>query len=266
MEVNVYKLDGTIASKVKLPKVFSTPYRPRIILRAVLASDSAKVQPKSPNIDAGRNTTARYIGRRGSPNALINKGVARKPRTNNRQRLLEGQVKGIPGVVGGPRAHGPKVTAKTKEEINKKERILALKSAIGALTNKELVTKRGHKFGDISLPVVVVDDLEKATKTKEVLTFLEKLKLDVDVERAKNRKNIRAGKGKVRGRKYKRAKSVLFVVSKEKASLQKAARNLEGVDIVALKNLSARDLAPAGQASRLTIFSKGALEALENKF
>ena len=267
MEVNIYKLDGSVASKVKLPRVFDTPYRPRIILRAVLAAESSTIQAKGPNHSSGRDTTAVYIGRRGSPNALMNKGIARKPRTKNRKHLLEGSVRGIPGVVGGPRAHPPKPMGIAKEEINKKERILGLKSAIAALTNKTLVEKRGHKLGkELSLPVVCVEDLEKLSKTKDVLSFLEKLGLKIDVQRAKDKKTIRAGKGKLRGRKYRRAKSVLFVVGKEKLPIQKSARNLEGVDVVCVKNLSARDLAPAGVAGRLTIFSKEALEALDKKF
>ncbi|PIU22322.1 MAG: 50S ribosomal protein L4 [Candidatus Diapherotrites archaeon CG08_land_8_20_14_0_20_30_16] len=267
MEVNIYNLEGAVTSKTKLPKVFETPYRPRIIERAVLAAESARIQPKGPSHSSGRNTTAVYIGRRSRPNSLMNKGIARKPRTKNRPHLVEGTVKGIPGVVGGPRAHPPKPGAIAKEEINKKERILALKSAIGALTNKELVEKRGHNFNkDLTLPVVCVEEVEKISKTKQVLSFLKKLGLDTDIERAKNRKNIRAGKGKARNRKYKRAKSVLFVISKEKLPLQKSARNLEGVDVVALKNLSTRDLCPGGRAARLTVFSKSAIESLDKRF
>ena len=267
MDVNIYKLDGTVASKTKLPKVFDTPYRPRVILRAVLSAESSRIQPKGNYANAGRDTTAVYIGRRGSPNALMNKGIARKQRTKNRPHLVEGTVRGISGVVKGPRAHPPKPMHIEREEINRKEKLLALKSAIAALTNKELILKRGHKFEkDLTFPIICVDDLEKITKTKEVLSFLEKLSLDLDIERAKARKNIRAGKGKVRGRKYKRAKSVLFITYKEKSALQKSARNLEGVDVVALKNLSARDIAPAGQAGRLTIFCKDALEALNKRF
>lgn len=267
MEVNIYKLDGSVDSKLELPKVFSTPYRPRIIRRAVLAAESSKIQPKGPNHRSGRKTTAEYIGRRSSPNALINKGIARKPRTKNRKRLLEGTVRGIPGVVGGPKAHPPKPYAKAKEEINKKEKLLALKSAIAALTNKAMVEKRGHKLGkDLTLPIVCVDDFEKLSKTKDVFLFLEKIGLNADIERAKGRKKIRAGKGKNRGRKYKRAKSVLFVVSKENLAVNKAARNLEGVNIVSVKNLSARDLAPAGVAGRLTVFSKDAINVLNKRF
>lgn len=263
MEVNIYKLDGSIQEKVKLPEVFNTPYRPRIINRAVLAADSAKIQPKGADPSAGRKTTAVYIGRRSDPQALINKGVARKPRAKNRKRLLEGNVRGIPGSVGGPKAHAIHAEEIQKEEINKKERILALKSALGVLKDVEMVKKRGHKFDSkLSLPVVVINDIESLSKTKDILKFMKTIGIDSDVERAKERKTVRAGKGKARGRKYKRAKSVLFIVSKEKLPISKAARNLEGVNIVALKNLSARDIAPGGHAGRLTVFSKDALEKI----
>lgn len=264
VEINIYNLDGTIASKIELPKVFGTPYRPRIIARAVLAAESAKLQPKGSYPNAGRETTAEYIGRRSKPNTLMNRDVARKPRTKNRRHLIEGTVRGIPGVVKGPKAHPPKVQKKLKENINKKEKSLALKSAIAVSANKELVLQRGHIIGkDLTFPVVVVNDLENLQKTKQVLSFLKKIGLDKDIERAKARKKIRAGKGKARGRKYKRAKSVLFVVSKENLPIQKSARNLEGVNVVALRNLSPRDLCPGGKASRLTVFSKGAFELLD---
>jgi len=267
MEVNVYDLKGNAISKTKLPSVFATPYRPRVIQRAVLAAESAKIQPKGPNHSSGRKTTAVYIGRRSRPNSLMNKGIARKPRTKNRPHLIEGTVRGIPGVVGGPKAHPPKPEAIAREEINKKERILALKSAIGALTNKELVKSRGHILDkDLTLPVVCVDDIEKISKTKQVVALLQNLGLYKDVERAKSKKKIRAGKGKARNRKYKSPKSILFIVSQEKMPLQKSARNLEGVDVVALKNLSVKDLCPGAKASRLVVFSKAAIDNIEKRF
>lgn len=267
MEVNIYNLDGAVSSKIKLPTVFGTPVRKRIIERAVLSADSAKLQPKGNYYWSGRLTTAQYVGRRDRVNAIINKGVARKPHTKNRRSYLEGRVMGIPGVVGGPRAHPPKVENVLAERINKKERVLAIKSAIACIQDKEMVKKRGHIFGEeLTLPVIVVNDLESFAKTKEVLIFLKKLGLDKDVTKAKNKKNIRAGKGKARGRKYKRAKSMLFIVSKDGSKLYKAARNLEGVEVVAARNISARDLAPAGVPGRLTVLSKDALEQLGKKY
>ena len=85
-----------------------------------------------------------------------------------------------------------------------------------------------------------------------------------DVERAKNRKRMRAGKGKMRGRKYARAKSVLFVVDRNE-DFYRAARNLEGVDIAKVENVSAKMLAPGAQSGRLTVWSEAAIEKLRGK-
>ena len=91
---------------------------------------------------------------------------------------------------------------------------------------------------------------------------MEGLGLSSDLERAKGGRNIRAGKGKMRGRRYRTPKSILVVVS-NRDGLHKAARNVPGVDVVAAKDLSAEDLAPGGDAGRLTVWTKAAIEALE---
>lgn len=267
LEVNVYKLDGTAGAKTKLPEVFGTPVRQRIIQRAVLSAESFALQPKGNYPWAGKLTTAQYVGRRSRPNAIINKGIARKPHTKNRRSYIEGMVRGIPGVVGGSRAHPPKVETVIAERINKKERLLAIKSAISALKDKELVRSKGHLFKeDLTLPVIVVNDLENLTKTKEISEFLEKLGLLQDVEKAKEKKKVRAGKGKSRGRKYRKAKSILFIVAKDDSKVYKSARNLEGTEVVSVRNVSAKDLAPAGVPGRLAVITKDALEKLGEKY
>ena len=43
----------------------------------------------------------------------------------------------------------------------------------------------------------------------------------------------------------------------------KAASNVPGVDVVAAKDLCAEDLAPGGDAGRLTVWTKQAIGALE---
>jgi large subunit ribosomal protein L4e len=81
------------------------------------------------------------------------------------------------------------------------------------------------------------------------------------LERIKVRK-VRAGKGKARGRRYKVKKGPLIVVAKDEG-ISKAAKNLPGVDVCLVKNLSAELLAPGAVCGRLTIFSKSAVELLE---
>ena len=78
-------------------------------------------------------------------------------------------------------------------------------------------------------------------------------------------KKIRAGRGKMRGRKYRRRKSVLVVVNKNKGIFQ-AARNLPGVDICEVHNLSAELLAPGGDCGRLVVWSESALTQLGTLF
>jgi len=66
----------------------------------------------------------------------------------------------------------------------------------------------------------------------------------------------------MRGRKYRTPKSVLLVVA-QKDGLEKAARNIPGVDVVAAKDLCAEDIAPGGDMGRLTVWTKSAIGALE---
>ena len=66
----------------------------------------------------------------------------------------------------------------------------------------------------------------------------------------------------MRGRKYRTPKSVLLVVA-QSDGLAKAARNVPCVDGVAAKDLSVEDLAPGGDAGRLTVWTKDAIGALE---
>lgn len=261
MKAPVYSVEGKKVKEIELPKVFETEFNPGLIKRAVLSIESNALQPKGSDAWAGRKTTAEYIGIRSPPQAKrnINTGRARRPRTKNRRFILYGKVAGISGVVKGPKAFPPQTEKKIKEKINKKEKKQALNSAIAATTKKELVEKRGHRVESLELPLIIENDFETKTKTREVSEILKKLNLWNDVEKAKKGKKIRAGKGKRRGRKYKKAKSVLIVIG-ENSSIVKSSRNLEGVDISTAKNLNAKLLAPGAQAGRLTLWTENAIK------
>jgi len=90
-----------------------------------------------------------------------------------------------------------------------------------------------------------------------------KLGLTDELERAEKKK-IRAGKGKSRGRPYKKRKGPLFVVSGD-CPLLKGAKNIPGIDVVEIKKLNAKLLAPGGDPARLTIFTQKALKILGEK-
>ena len=255
--VTVYGLDGKAVGRVRLPKVFQTPIRPDVIKRAVLAIQTHRLQPQGRDVMAGKRTSAESWGAR--------HGVSRVPRVKGSRYPKAGQGAFAPMTVGGRAAHPPKVEKVIRKEINKKERRLAIRSAIAATAVKELVAKRGHVVDEVkNFPLVVDDALEDLERTRDVREVFKNLGLWPDVERASERK-VRAGKGKMRGRRLKKRKGPLIVVSKD-GGIFKAARNLPGVDVVLVKDLNAELLAPGTHPGRLTVWTKSAFTALDALF
>ncbi len=246
MEINIIDISGNTTKKIT-SALFDEEYRPDLIKKAVLASQANRQQPYGPHMYAGLRTSAEGWG--------PGRGVSRVARLKNSAKSAR-----IPQAVKGRQAHPPKPEADRTEKINDKERNKAIRSALGATANEILVKKRGHQFS-AQLPLVAVDELSALTKTKDVKTFMEAARVWDDVLRAKE-KTIRAGKGKLRGRKYKRSKSILIVTSEDKG-LAKAARNLPGVDIITMDKLNAELLAPGTSAGRLTIYTESAIARLE---
>jgi large subunit ribosomal protein L4e len=247
MKATVHGLDGDDAGEVDLPGVFDTPYRPDLIQRAVVAAQANRKQAYGADPYAGMRTPAESFG--------SGRGMAHVPREN-------GQGRRVPQTVGGRKAHPPKAEKDQGKRINDKERQLAVRSAIAATADADLVRERGHQFDSAAeLPLVVSDEFEELVKTKEVVAFLEAIGLHDDVERADDR-TVRAGRGKTRGRKYRRPKSILFVTSEEPS---KAARNLAGVDVATAANVSAEDLAPGTHAGRLTVWTESALAEVADR-
>lgn len=266
MKAAVLSLEGKKVSEVELPQQFSQEVDKELIKRAVLAIRSAGVQPKAAYMMAGRDNTSIYVGARYKPTVwrLINIERARKPKLKNRRYLISGRVAGIPAVVGGPKAHPPKIDKVWEEKINKKEKRRATAAAIAATAKKELVKARGHVLPEeAELPIVVESKFEDLDKTKKVTGALGKIGLLMDVERVKGKRRIRAGKGKRRGRKYKIGKSLLIVAEKTE-KIYRAARNLPGVDVVGVKNLNAEALAPGALPGRLTLWTENAIKAISN--
>jgi large subunit ribosomal protein L4e len=248
MKVNIYGMDGTVKEKIDLPKIFETPYRPDIIKKSFEVIRSNQRQPYGSDPLAGTRHAVASVGK--------GRGMSRVP------RLTQGQTAGlVPNVVGGRRAHPPKVERDWKEKMNKKENQIARNSALAATADKEVVIKRGHRFDEkITLPIIIDDDFEKIKKTKEVIEVLQKIGIYSDVLRSSNGKHVRAGKGKMRGRRYRIPKSLLIVSSK--GIVEKSSNNLSGVDITKPHQLNIEHLAPGGIAGRLTIFTKSALTQL----
>ena len=258
MKVNVYSLNGKkTPDAVELPKVFEGDVRPDLIKRAVLSSQSQRYHPQGRDYFAGKRTSALNWG--------PGRGAARVPRVKGSGYSAGGRGAFVPQATGGRIAHPPTVDKQIKKKINAKERKLATASALAATADKELVAERGHIIDKVpQIPLIVTDELEKLKTAKEVEEAFSKLGLSEDLQRAKARK-VRAGKGTMRGRRYKKKKSALVVVS-GKTDISKGAGNLHGVDVVGVKHLGVEQLAPGTHHGRLTIYTKSAIDAIAQRF
>lgn len=267
IEVPVLSLDAKELRTIHLPKIFEEPVRTDLIARAVQAARANRRQPygaPKEGVWAGRRHSTEWSGK--------GHGISRV------QRLKQGSGAATsPNNVGGARAHPPRAAANRWEKINVKERRKARRSALAAIADKDLVRARGHRFDDaLRLPVVVESRFEalwrhaeaaedeegRVQATQALLAALENLGLGADLARARDGTHQRAGRGKMRGRRFRVPRSVLIVAANDR-EISRCARNLPGVEVVSPKRLSTEALAPGGTPGRLTLITETALAEIK---
>ncbi len=254
MSVPVYSITGTKEGEIELPPVFQTPYRYDIIHKAHTSLYSHGFQPKGVHPTAGQDVSADSLD---PPTGHGRSRVARIRGGGRRQ----GQAAEVASTRGGRQAHPPKSQKVIYKKLNKKENRLALCSAIAATASREIVESRGHKTDGIqSLPIVVSDDAESISKTKDLARMLDALGLSPDMARLESRK-ARSGKPLLRGRSKKTGKSALLVV-KSPELLSLACGTLAGIQAADVRNISVLDLAPGSAPARLVVYTRGAIEEL----
>ena len=247
----IFDLQGKSTGKTTLPNIFSTPLRPDVIKRAVLAIQSSRLQPQGRDPMAGKRTTAESRG--------TGSATARVPRIKGGS----GRAAFAPSTGKGRQPHPPRAEKKILKSIPKKEAKLALFSAIAATAQKDTVASRGHRIDNVlQIPLIVDDAIEGLTRAKEVEETLTSLGIIEDINRVRDSRKIRAGKGKHRGRKMKKAVGPLIVVVDGKG-LFNAASNVPGVEVTTITNLNTEMLAPGTHPGRLTLWTNGAIETLD---
>jgi large subunit ribosomal protein L4e len=252
-EAPVIGLDGEVVERVRLPYFFNISRRADLVRRAYIHLATHTLQPKGSSKGSGHKHSVESWG--------PGYGMARISRVRGRgtPKYMAGGM--VPSAVGGRPTHPPVPEKKIHKRLNWRESRLALLTALSFTASKSDVAGRGHRLPEsLETPLVVADELEKVAKTKELESFLKRLGLGEELNRCGERK-IRAGKGKMRGRRYKERVGPLIVV-REDNGVRKAAGNIPGVSVVEARNLSILHLAPGGHPGRLTIYTKSAIEAL----
>lgn len=261
MKIPVYGLKGTQKGSIAVAKSFSKPVRTDLIKRAVQAEQASLRQPYGADPQAGKHTSAHYHGRRGVRHAMMNREMARMKRITS-PGFLYMRARYVPQAVKGRKAHPPKVEKNWEKKINKKERLAALLSAASATSRREWVERRGHSIQYVKhIPLVVEDRLEEISILKDFKQVMENLGLLEELNRL-GKKKVRSGKGTMRGRKFKKKRGMLFVITEDKG-LVKAVRNLPGLDVCEVGNLDVEMLAPGASPGRFCIWTEGAVKGME---
>lgn len=264
MKVPVLDKSNNEVGKIDLPEQFNEVIREDLIKRAVLAINANSRQKYGANPLAGKRHSAKLSKRRNTYRSGYGHGISRVPRKilsrRGKQMYWVGAV--AANTVKGRRAHPPRAEKNWETKINKKERRLAIRAALSATANKEYVSRRGHKVPE-NYPFIANNEFEQLSKTKEVIDALNNLGFSDELRRVRIKK-IRPGKGKMRGRKYKRRVGPLIVVS-DKCELEKAAKNIPGVNVEVVQKLNTKKLAPNATVGRCCIFTQKAIEKLANE-
>ena len=264
MKTEIIDIDGKKTKEIELPEFFSYPIREDIIFKVLEAKKT--MQPYSPSPVAGKQHAAsgKIVHRRHVWRSGYGRGMSRIPRKIMTRRGSQFNWVGaeVSATRGGRRAHPPKVVSMINTlKINKKEVRTALISALSATANKKQISSRYKRIEvkDLKeLPLIVESKITKL-KTKEFLQSMKKILGEKIFEISLKKKEVRSGKGKARGRKYKANAGALIVLGKG----EKLKANI--LDSKTVDNLGVTDLAIGGPG-RLTIYTENAIKELGEKF
>ncbi|HLC57090.1 MAG TPA: 50S ribosomal protein L4 [Candidatus Nanoarchaeia archaeon] len=262
--MKVYTIEGREHGNIDTPIQFKEPYHPNLIKRAVLAAQLSSRQPYSAFKGAGKRASVKISKRRRDYRTSYGHGMSRTPRKViwHRGRQFGWIGAFSPNTTKGRRAHPPKSEKVLEVKINKKENNKAIRSALSATLTSSIVASRNHIL-PANFPVCVESKFEAVSKTKQALAILKALGFEQELTKS-SRKIIRPGKGKTRGRKYRKKSGPLIIVSST-CSLSKAAKNIPGIDIAVIDSLNPELLAPGTHPGRLTLYTDKAVARLSKE-
>lgn len=128
---------------------------------------------------------------------------------------------------------------------------------------------RGHYVSSVpEVPLVISSKAFEGaaiTKTSSALKLLRAVGAGPDVEKVYGSRKLRAGKGKLRGRRHRQRRGPLIVYNPKEdgKELVKAFRNIPGVETSSVYALNLLQLAPGGHLGRFIVWSSSAFAALD---
>merc|ERR1712127_222109 len=241
-----------------MPAVFLAPIRPDIVqfvhtnMRKNARQAYAVMGKYHPT--AGMQHSAHSWG--------TGRAVSRIPRVSGGGTSRAGQA-AFGNMCRSGRMFNPTRTwRKWHRKINTNQKRYAVASALAASALPSLVMARGHAISEVAeIPCVVDNSFESIQRTKQAIKSLTTLGAFGDVEKAKDSKKLRCGKGKMRDRRHVARRGPLVVYSEDNGVVQ-ACRNLPGVELANVERLNLLQLAPGGHMGRFIVWTEGAFKKL----
>jgi len=260
MKIKILDKEGKEVGEITT-NIFSFPIREDISQKYF--QTLTYIQPHAPYKEAGKRHVAS-----GQMSKVRHKwktgyghGMARTPRKILWRRGTQFYWIGaeVTNTRGGRRAHPPKIEHfLMKKKMNKKEKEIAMNSALASTASIEKIKNRYARLKDkeinLTFPIVIKSDSIKL-KTKEFFKLLKNI-FKENYELTIQEKKIRAGMGKSRNRKYKKNAGVLVVIGKNEKF------NIKGIEVANVNELNMKQLWPLG---RLTIYTENAIKDLGEK-
>jgi large subunit ribosomal protein L4e len=148
-------------------------------------------------------------------------------------------------------------------------RRFATTSALAASAVPALLLARGHRVSTVpEVPLVISSKAFEAAaliKTSAAVKLLKTVGAGPDIVKAEKSKTLRAGKGKLRGRRYRHRRGPLIVFDHvaDGQHIIKAFKNVTGAEASSVHSLNLLQLAPGGHLGRFIIWTSNAFAALD---
>jgi len=260
--VSIIGAGGAASSKTHpLPNVFKAPIRPDIVQTVHTGMAKNKRQPYAVSEKAGHQTSAESWG--------TGRAVARIPRVSGGGTHRAGQA-AFGNMCRSGRMFAPtKVWRKWHVKLSLGQKRFATASAIAASASAPLLLARGHRISTIAeVPFVISSSAFDIAKTSAAVALLKAVGAGPDIEKVKKSRKLRAGKGKLRGRRYRQRRGPLVVYNPDTDGKEVALafRNIAGVEVNSVYALNLLQLAPGGHLGRFVIWTSGAFEALDKVY
>merc|ERR1711937_371800 len=255
-QISVYDEAGNATAQMASPAVFKAPIRHDIVNFVHTNLRKNARQAQGVKKIAGEQTSAESWG--------TGRAVARIPRVRGGGTHRSGQA-AFGNMCRGGRMFAPtKTWRRWHRKINVAQKRYAICSAIAATGIPSIVMSKGHRIEQTpEVPLVLSDKVEEYKKTKEAMGLLKRLKAWTDIEKVKNSKRFRAGKGKMRNRRRIQRRGPMVIYDKDDGICQ-AFRNIPGITLLNVSRLNLLKIAPGGHVGRFCIWTESAFKKLDS--